>query len=214
MIWGWEWGCGCCDNEEKSTQQKHLYQNCEHQDNLFWADRFSESGRTIKMPLQQDEISQVTATLILYVNTDTLELLNDTVNLMLDEVGDVGKAFYDLHFEQTQKSERLSVLEEHQYFTKTRQLYLEHALTPPIYEEIQLTIGVVNLAKHFIEKALLRNEEDPWVEVKVGYIPHEQTIETEYLLKIGEDVELTDVELLDHVTPETPRVKATTDVPA
>lgn len=156
IDWTWKYACGCTGDLERSV---HGYEVCEHQDNLFWSHRFTELGRTIKMGMQQDEIELVTCHL--RVQEEDVDKLRAITHDAQDLLGEVGMEYYDLFLSKIDAEkacDRLSVVEEHSFYTKTKDWYITNDITPISFEEIKHNVICKYLAHRLLQQ-LIHNKE-------------------------------------------------------
>jgi len=197
LTWVWKFACGCAGSLENPT---HKYDECPFQDNLFWSDRFVELGRTIKMPLQQDEVQE------LKCKVSVAEIESDKLRALIDEatelLGDVGMEYYDIfmrriHFERN--NARMSVLEEHSFYTQTKDWYINNQMTPLQFEEIKINMSMKYLAKKILEG--LEQKEEAVIEAvwTPNITEQEELLFAEHVVQINES---------DHVTSPTTDIKA------
>jgi len=196
LEWSWLFPCGCRGN---MTNVVHTYQDCDFQENLFWSDRFTEIGRTIKMPLQQDEIDNITCRM--RVNKSESETLHIVANDATDLLGEIGTTYYQIFMSrlEAEKANRLSVLEDHHFYTLCKDWYLENRITPVLYEEIKVNVCCKYLAEKLID--MLKDKEEAVLEAT--WTPN--VTETEELLFNEHVVEIKEC---DHVTSNSSDIKA------
>ena len=197
LEWSWRFPCGCKGNMSNVI---HTYADCTFQENLFWSDRFTELGRTIKMPLQQDEIDNITCRM--RVSESESESLQTIANDATDLLGDVGTSYYQIfmsRLEAEKNTSRLSVLEDHHFYTLCKDWYLENQMTPVLYEEVKVNVCCKYLAEKLV--AMLENKEEAVLDAT--WTPN--VTEPEELLFAEHVVQITES---DHVTSETADIKA------
>jgi hypothetical protein len=197
LVWGWKYACGC---DGDLTNPLHSYELCAHQDNLFWSHRFTDLGRTIKMGMQQDEITEVTCKLEVR-EEDASKLRTISVEAE-DLLEDFGMEYYDLFvskIDAEKACDRLSVMEEHSFYTRTKDWYLANNVTPIMFEEIKVNVVCKYIAQRLLNQ-LIHNKE--------------AVVEAKWTPNIGDDEELLFsehvVKLEDggHVTSDDTGIKA------
>jgi len=153
LSWTWTYPCGCGGNTE--IAYPHTYDTCENKDNLWWAGRYRDTGRTIHMPLQEDEVNEVVCDF--EVGENDASKLRALIEEAIDLLGEVGMEYHDI-FVAKLKAESgvdiLSVLEEHAFYTQTKDWYLRNNITPMYFEEIK-----INTVSKYISERLLRQLE-------------------------------------------------------
>lgn len=197
LEWSWKFPCGC---KGDMTNVVHTYADCSFQENLFWSDRFTDLGRTIKMALQQDEIDNITCRLL--VNKDESEALQTIANDATDLLGDIGMTYYQIfisRLEAEKATSRLSVLEEHHFYSLCKDWYLENRMTPVLYEEIKVNV----CCKYLAEKlgTMLEDKEEAVLEAvwTPNITEQEELLFSEHTVQIDE---------VDHVTSKNSDIKA------
>lgn len=196
LEWSWQFGCGCAGNSNAPT---HKYDDCAHQDNLFWSDRFTEVGRTIKMPLQQDEVEYVICRLI--VREDDADKLRAIIEDAKELLGDLGMEYHDILVAKLklQESSNVSLLEEHEFYSRAKIWYLSNNMTPLLYEEVKVNV----VAKLMSEKLLQQLEKKEEATVEAIWTPNqtepEELLFKEHTVNISEG---------GHVTSEDETIKA------
>jgi hypothetical protein len=197
LEWSWTFPCGC---KGDMTNVVHTYADCIYQENLFWSDRFTELGRTIKMALQQDEIDNITCRL--RVSDDESEPLQTISDDATDMLGDVGMSYYQIfmsRLEAEKGNSRLSVLEDHHFYSLCKDWYLDNLMTPVLYEELKINVSCKYLAEKLL--TMLKDKEEAVLEAT--WTPN--ITESEELLFTEHEVQIAEI---DHVTSETADIKA------
>lgn len=196
LSWAWKYACGCEGNLDKPT---HFYDDCAHQDNLFWSERFKSEGRTIKMGMQQDEIEEVVCSVV--VSDEDADKLRAITNDAADLLGDEGLEYYDLFIakiDAEKDCDRLSVLEEHHFYTKTKDWYITNNITPMCFEEIKYNVLCKYIAHRMLHQ-LVHNRE---AVIKATWTPtigqEEPLLFEEHVVKLTEG---------GHVTPQVAAIK-------
>jgi hypothetical protein len=156
LHWKWKYACECDGDMENNL---HSYEVCKHQDNLFWSDRFRELGRTIKMGMQQDEITEVVCSV--HVKEEDADKLRAMTKDAEDILGEAGMEYYDiflskLHAEK--ECDKLSIVEDHNFYTKAKDWYLKNDMTPLSFEEIKVN-SVCKYLAHTLLHQLVHNQE-------------------------------------------------------
>jgi len=197
LLWSWQFPCGCVGNLENPT---HKYDDCPKGDDLFWSERFTELGRTIKMPLQQDEILEVKCSIkVRDVESEKLQKLVEEAEELL---GETGMEYYDIfirRLQREQETERLSVLEQHSFYSRAKDWYLENNLSPIHYEEVKINVCMKYLAEKML--ASLADKEETVIDAiwTPNCTETEELLFSEHVSKIGE---------IDHVTSCDEPIKA------
>lgn len=199
--WSWVFACDCKGSMASSFP--HTYEECEHKDNLFWSERYKEEGRTVHMPLREDEVTEVTCSF--EVKNEDADKLRCLVRDAEDLLGETGMEYYDIFTAKIKAEEGveiLSVLEEHQFYTQTKDWYLRNDINPITFEEIK-----VNVVSKYIAERLLH---------QFGYISRADvaTISATWFPSMSEDQRLLfeehvcKIEEGGHVTSEPEAIKA------
>jgi hypothetical protein len=197
LDWNWKYACGCEGNLQNNL---HNYEVCEHQDNLFWSERFTSQGRTIKMGMQQDEVVEVKC--IVNITEEDVGKLRALTAEAEELLGEDGMEFYDIFLSKVdamKNCDRLSVVEEHQFYTKTKDWYLKNDMTPIRFEEIKFNTTSKFIA-HKLLNQLVHNKE---ATVHATWFP--ALNEDEPLLFEEHEVKITEC---GHVTPVDKSIKA------
>jgi hypothetical protein len=197
IDWGWKYACGC---DGDLANPIHTYEVCARQDNLFWSHRFTELGRTIKMGMQQDEIIEVTCKLL--VKEDDTSKLRAIAAEAEDLLEEFGMEYYDLFvskIDAEKACERLSVLEEHSFYTRTKDWYLANDVSPLMFEEIKVNV-VCKYIAHRMLNQLIHNKE---AVIEAKWTPNlgvdEELLFSEHVVKLEDG---------GHVTSDDTTIKA------
>lgn len=201
IAWSWTYPCGCKGNTE--LPYPHTYEICEHKDNLWWADRYKETGRTAYMPLQEDEVEEVLCEFS--IGEQDAPKLRALIEEAIELLGEIGMEYHDI-FTAKIKAEVgvdiLSVLEEHSFYTQTKDWYLRNNITPIYFEEIKVN----TVSKYMAERLLLQLEKAKTAHLDAKWFPainqDQRLLFDEHVVKIEEP---------GHVTSEDGMIKAASD---
>lgn len=194
LQWSWKYACGCVGD---SLNRAHSYADCLTQENLFWSDRFTELGRTIKMPLMQDEIEVITVKMSIE-KEDTDKLLAIIIDAE-DILGTIGTEYYDIFVQRMSAKDRMSLLDDHALYTKTKDWYLENDISPTYFEEIKVNVTAKYLAEILLKKLQLSHLATMEATWTPNINENEELLFSEHVVKIDQ---------IDHVTSESGDIKA------
>lgn len=153
-------GCGC-SVYNKEDVLGHLWDKCEHQDNEFWCERHTESGRTVKHHVRVDEIDTIWAGA--FVEREDVASLRKR-GAELDQKLEYKKGHEYAKilktFDHVLRTGTMTVLEEKNMRDQITEWYLRENVKPPQFEELQ----VLAQAKIACDSILSEFEKDPDLE--------------------------------------------------